>query len=263
MDINENALDYLVDDLDNLNLNDDYEKIPIKIENDNVSAIYSENSVYSEEKSLISNTNTINLNNVSEEDDDIESNISIDSFSEPKTKKIEDTPMQRSRLLIKINNRINRGFTTKVKCTINTPLEVLNQELLYQNEFIKEKDSVQYYKDGINNSVTMIEYLSGWISMDKFNVDLTGLSKAWNQEENQLQLDAIVEELECKYGSIELSPELRLGIALFKTIYIVVKINNAGGNTNTESQKKPQKKPKKTSSVLKPPSAALKKKNKK
>ena len=253
MEINENALEYLVDDMINLNLNDDFSNT--KIENDNVSAIYSQNSFSSEEKSIISKDDDIEI-----EDDllsDIGSNSNSGSEPSVKIKKIVDTPKERSKILVKINNRIKRGYTTKVKCTINTPLDILNEELLYQDQFIKNEQSIELYKAGINNAVRAIEWIAGMSPLENFDVNLNGLGDAWGQEENQLALDSIVEELEIKYGSMEMSPELKLGFSLFKTIFVVVQMNRSG--VKPDPLKKPKAKPKKNT-VLKSPSAAIRKK---
>jgi hypothetical protein len=264
MDPNDNALDYLVDDLDNLNLN---ENLPQKIpENDNISAIYSEHSFSSEEKSLMSDSN---FPNQSDNDDVPESNISdisenSISVKETKKKVVEDTPIERARILTKINKRIKNGYTTKVKCTINTPLNILNDELIYQNGFIREKESIELYKSVINNGVMAIEFIAGVIPLDKFNINLNGFSDAWTLEENQMALELIVEELELKYGAAEMSPEMRLGISLFKTAYIVVKMNRLGGNIEQPKEKvKTTTKKGKAKGVLKPPSAAIRKKTNK
>ena len=266
MNLNENALDYLVDDLDNLNLNDNSSVQGLPKERDDISQIYSEHSKSSVEKSVVSHSEIpFHKNN-----DDISSNMSSDmsslntgTGSERNEEKIvenipkPDTPANRANMLKKINARIQRGFTTTTKCTINTPLSVLDEEYLYQGEFIKHKESLDSYKGFINTSVRTIEYLSGWVPIDSFDIDLTGLHTVWTKEENQSALDDIVESLEMKYGSIEFSPELKLGMMLFKTILLVTKLNRAGKQTETVKTKA---EPKTKKRVLKPPSAAIRKK---
>lgn len=122
-------------------------------------------------------------------------------------------------VLVKISEFNQKGYTTYMECTQDTPLDDLMEQLAFQKEHFIKDQSIQNYKSYINTGVHLVERASE--SQNYINLYLDGLTDAWDDITTQTELDEVCRELEEKYGPLyTLPPEVRLSVMLIKNIFI-------------------------------------------
>lgn len=174
-----------------------------------------------------------------------------EASSAPRKKKREqDTPEKRHEILLELQGYSRRGYSTSIKCDVNTPLPRLEQELIMIKRTIQHRTSIDMYTGMLQNGFKGIEWAASTDTFQaNFDLRLEGLAAKTNEAEIKEELTSIAIDLEREFGSIPEAPwYVRLPYVYAKLIYL----------TNAANKGKAKYKPKTKTSKMKGPSTRAK-----